>query len=460
LLTQENNVPKEDKDNFEITELTNRFLEEVEEKIEEKNGIYSVEDQNKRRLEDMNNSNSENLFVKPMENPNLFQGDEVLTEEQAENIIKKVAEEAKAYEVDLSNFFSDSEITRKKRKIEVKKDAKWEFPIRYYVQGVNETLVDKSLKLIENETCIRFVKVYGPTYKQPGLKYFSGNGCWSFVGRKSPDQFQDISIGNGCTSVGTVQHETMHALGSTHEQCRADRDEFLTIYKDNFRYGTDKNFVKLDISNAITYNIKYDYGSDMHYALDSFTKNGRPTMLPNNRLFAKTIGTNSGLSFLDVKLLNLYYCSQNFTKIRCYNGGYPDPNNKTKCKCVEGYAGDNCIQLPKPNDGCNTTFYHATKDARNITLNGEKDCLYHLKAPHGMKINITIVHSMFDYSSEYTCMKGNSLEIKFISDKTPTGALFCSENRNVSIISEKDHAIVHYRTPFWSSKMNVIFHAI
>uniref|UniRef100_A0A0N5BBB0 Metalloendopeptidase n=1 Tax=Strongyloides papillosus TaxID=174720 RepID=A0A0N5BBB0_STREA len=243
LLTQENNVPKEDKDNFEITELTNRFLEEVEEKIEEKNGIYSVEDQNKRRLEDMNNSNSENLFVKPMENPNLFQGDEVLTEEQAENIIKKVAEEAKAYEVDLSNFFSDSEITRKKRKIEVKKDAKWEFPIRYYVQGVNETLVDKSLKLIENETCIRFVKVYGPTYKQPGLKYFSGNGCWSFVGRKSPDQFQDISIGNGCTSVGTVQHETMHALGSTHEQCRADRDEFLTIYKDNFRYGTDKNFV-------------------------------------------------------------------------------------------------------------------------------------------------------------------------------------------------------------------------
>uniref|UniRef100_A0A0K0FB26 Zinc metalloproteinase n=1 Tax=Strongyloides venezuelensis TaxID=75913 RepID=A0A0K0FB26_STRVS len=462
LPTQETNVPKEDRNNFEITKKALQTVEEIEEKIEEKYNLNNRETPTKGTQFDISNFTDKSTIYRPMENPDLFQGDEVLTEEQAKDLIEEAVEEARNYEVNLSGLFNNDDITRKKRKIEIKENAKWDFPIKYYIHGVNETLVDISLKLIEKETCIKFEKErYYPTFGTPGLKYIKGNGCWSFVGRKSPDQFQDVSIGSGCTTIGTVQHETMHALGSIHEHCRADRNDYLNIIPEHIGFNKERNFRRLNFSDVITYNITYDYGSDMQYAVDSFTKDGEPTMLPKNPLYSKTLGVSSGLTFLDVKLLNFYYCSNNSTeKIKCYNGGYEDPNNKGKCKCVEGYGGDKCIELPKPKEGCNTTLYHVTENAKNISIDGEQNCLYHLKAPHGKRINITVLYAKLMFSYEHTCKKENSLEIKFISNKTPTGALLCSENRNISIITENDHAIIHYRSTFEWNNMNMTFHAI
>merc|ERR1712243_488187 len=41
--------------------------------------------------------------------------------------------------------------------------------------------------------------------------FFSGGGCYSQVGMVGGEQ--KISLGSGCTRVGTVMHEMMHALG-------------------------------------------------------------------------------------------------------------------------------------------------------------------------------------------------------------------------------------------------------
>ena len=67
--------------------------------------------------------------------------------------------------------------------------------------------------------------------------------CYSFIGRQGGRQ--DISLGQGCGSLGTALHEIMHALGFFHEQSRPDRDEYVNIFFDNIETGTVYNNKRL-----------------------------------------------------------------------------------------------------------------------------------------------------------------------------------------------------------------------
>lgn len=61
--------------------------------------------------------------------------------------------------------------------------------------------------------------------------------CWSSVGNRHMGK-QELSIGENCDRIATVQHEFLHALGFWHEQSRSDRDDYVSIMWDRILSGT------------------------------------------------------------------------------------------------------------------------------------------------------------------------------------------------------------------------------
>lgn len=49
---------------------------------------------------------------------------------------------------------------------------------------------------------------------------------------------QAISIGKNCDKFGIVVHELGHVIGFWHEHTRPDRDEHVSIVRDNIQPGT------------------------------------------------------------------------------------------------------------------------------------------------------------------------------------------------------------------------------
>lgn len=80
----------------------------------------------------------------------------------------------------------------------------------------------------------------------------------------------------------------------------------------------------------------------------------------------KTIGQRTGMSFLDMKHLNLLYCSDSCDgteKPECRHDGYQDPNQCNKCKCPDGWTGTLCEELePAKNGRSNSCYVYRPKD--------------------------------------------------------------------------------------------------
>uniref|UniRef100_A0A0N5CIG8 Metalloendopeptidase n=1 Tax=Strongyloides papillosus TaxID=174720 RepID=A0A0N5CIG8_STREA len=383
---------------------------------------------------------------KAMEQSGLYQGDMLLTEDQSEELINKIAEIAEESGVNVSDIAGDRE-TRKKREIDRTKNTKWNFPILYYVDyPVDQDLVRKALGIIEDETCLQFQQVSIPSESSPGLRYYKGVGCNSHVGMKPTFGFQDISIGEGCNTITTIQHETMHALGFVHEQGRADRDRYLKIFLKNIIDNMAYNFIKLELEDSLSYGSYYDFGSVMHYATDAFSKNKLPTMMPIDELYEMTPGLLGTISFLDARMINKHYCYSKFSKgLYCENEGYSNPKKIGFCKCIRGFKGKTCNEVeidPK----CDKQELITYGKKEKLQISGKKDCVYHIKFDGNSQSTIKIEKMSIYPHYGNRCSYNNSVEVKFKFEKATSGAHFCHEKKGISIHVEDRYALVHYRS--------------
>uniref|UniRef100_A0A0K0EVV7 Metalloendopeptidase n=1 Tax=Strongyloides venezuelensis TaxID=75913 RepID=A0A0K0EVV7_STRVS len=337
--------------------------------------------------------------------------------------------------------------TRIKKSIYNDAPFEWSSQIAYFCRfDVNKTLIREALSILQKETCLKFNETID--FSKGGLRYVNAsNGCFSSLGKIRDDTWQAIVIGRDCSYVMGVLHETLHALGVIHEMSRHDRDSYIDVKYENIQSAKQHNFDRYDLPITSPHGLNYDFGSIMHYSRYLGTKNEKYTMVPKGiyKSYLKTIGQTTRAGFNDLKQLNIKYCSDKCrdSKLECKMGGYPDPNKCTVCKCPEFYTEPLCTKLLPSEKKCGPKRLFDTKrTSQKLIIGGTKTCYYQITAPKGRKVRLYIEKTKLPYA--FVCQPDQGLEIKFLADKSVSGAMFCGKNSKMVIISENNVVAMKY----------------
>ncbi|XP_058130739.1 seminal metalloprotease 1-like [Anopheles coustani] len=205
------------------------------------------------------------------------------------------------------------DIVRNRRNGLIAKTRHWPDRIVYYYINEEDFTpeqvqhVELGVRLLQSQSCLQFKRVEAdaPAYIRV---IGSDSGCYSsvgFTGRAQNLNLQPYPVGEGCFRIGTVVHEFLHALGFYHQQSASDRDEFVDIIWENIQQGTENNFNIYPDTTVTDFNVRYDYGSVMHYGATAFSINGQRTIVPKDP--NATIGQRVSMSEKDISKLNWMY---------------------------------------------------------------------------------------------------------------------------------------------------------
>ncbi|CAD5219815.1 unnamed protein product [Bursaphelenchus xylophilus] len=208
-----------------------------------------------------------------------------------------------------------------------------------------EAVIDSAVEAIQAVSCLNFVKQSSrPT---GNFIFYSIYPSTAFCGisnigmQKSGNNVVYMSfMCNSQDNRGVAIHETLHALGVAHEHVRTDRDDHIRINWNNVDPNNYAFFALNDAKMFTSYGVPYGYDSIMHYkstAATTATASG-PSMTPLHGSEYE-MGQRRHLSETDIQLLNKMYCKPESCSDRnVYCGLWA---NRGKCE-TSGWMRQNC----------------------------------------------------------------------------------------------------------------------
>ncbi|EDW77336.2 uncharacterized protein Dwil_GK18141 [Drosophila willistoni] len=167
-----------------------------------------------------------------------------------------------------------------------------------------KTIIQAMSSITRQTSCVRFRQTRNRQEPQVIIQR-KDSGCWSYVGFLNRME-QPLNLGSGCMSIGTIQHELLHALAIVHMHNDPLRDKFVKILYENIQDDMINNFRIYDSKDVADLGYGYDYRSIMHYGSYDFSKNSKRTIIPLQNV---QIGQRSGLSPKDILKLKHIYCT-------------------------------------------------------------------------------------------------------------------------------------------------------
>ncbi|XP_047426669.1 bone morphogenetic protein 1-like isoform X2 [Mugil cephalus] len=192
--------------------------------------------------------------------------------------------------------------------------------------GSQRAIFRQAMRHWEKHTCVAFTE---RTTEESYIVFtYRPCGCCSYVGRRGGGP-QAISIGKNCDKFGIVVHELGHVIGFWHEHTRPDRDEHVSIIRDNIQPGQEYNFLKMEPGEVDSLGEAYDFGSIMHYARNTFSRGiFLDTILPRYDVNGgrPSIGQRTKLSKGDIaQARKLYKCAKCGDSLQDSTGNLSSP---------------------------------------------------------------------------------------------------------------------------------------